>query len=96
MKVGEKVHHADGGDTLIVQEFHDFTPYIEQNKALRDMGKGHTGENRHIGRVPLKLIAEWLKEAGVKWDDHEAVQTVMKRKLLSGEFDKLRNWEGTY
>jgi hypothetical protein len=41
------------------------------------------------------LINEWLKEAGVAWDD-PAMDDIIKRKMLSGEFDKLRVWEGTY
>jgi len=42
------------------------------------------------------MITEWLKEAGVRWDDIEARDEVIKRKMLSGEVAALRNWTGTY
>jgi hypothetical protein len=33
---------------------------------------------------------------GIKWGDVEARREVVKKKILSGEFDKLRVWKGTY
>jgi hypothetical protein len=44
----------------------------------------------------MYLIAEWMKEAGVDPSDNEARQEIMKRKILSGEFDKFRVWKGTW
>jgi hypothetical protein len=38
----------------------------------------------------------WLKEAGVRWDDHEAKKQIIRKKLLSGDFAAFRVWEGTY
>jgi hypothetical protein len=32
----------------------------------------------------------------VAWTDTEAMKEVIKRKLMDGEFAKLRNWEGTW
>jgi len=43
----------------------------------------------------MHLLSQWLKEAGVSWGSKEA-KDVIKRKMLSGDFDKLRNWQGTY
>jgi hypothetical protein len=48
-----------------------------------------------VGVIDAALINEWLKEAGISWDD-PARADVVKRKMLSGDFDKLRVWEGTY
>jgi hypothetical protein len=55
-----------------------------------------TGESRLVGVIPMHIMQEWFKEAGVSWDDREACKEIVKRKMLSGDFDKLRVWEGSY
>ena len=94
MKIGEKIKFE--GDQVVIQKTHDVTPELHRAQMLRDAGKGQKGESRLVGSIPLNLIAEWCKEAGVKWDDTHARQEVVKRKILSGEFDKFRVWKGTY
>ena len=95
MKIGERVLDDDG--KIIVQQTHDFTPYVRQVRQARDLTNGgRVGESRHVGRIPTKLLTIWLKEAGVSWTDTNAVQDVIRRKLMSGEFSALRNWEGNF
>ena len=96
MKIGEKIHYDHADNKLIVQKTHDVNPELHRAEMLRNAGVGQTGEKRLVGTIPLNLIAEWCKEAGVKWDDVQARQDVVKRKILSGEFDKFRVWKGTY
>jgi len=96
MKIGEKIHHEDNGQTLVVEKIYDNEPYLDEVKAIKDAGLGQTGEKRLVGRIPLHILSQWIKEAGLRWDDHDAVRDVIKRKMLSGDFDKLRVWEGTY
>lgn len=96
MKVGEKILYDHAEDKVVVQKTHDVNPELHRAQMLRDAGVGQTGEKRLVGTIPLNLIAEWCKEAGVKWDDTQARQDVVKRKILSGEFDKFRVWKGTY
>jgi hypothetical protein len=96
MKIGEKIHHEDGGNTLVVEKIYDNEPYLDEVKAIKEAGLGQTGEKRLVGRIPLHILSQWIKEAGLRWDDHDAVREVIKRKMLSGDFDKLRVWEGTY
>lgn len=96
MKLGEKILYDHADDKVVVQKTHDVTPEMHRAQMLRDAGAGQSGESRLVGTIPLHLIAEWCKEAGVKWDDVQARQEVMKRKILSGEFDKFRVWKGTY
>ena len=95
MKIGEKIHHEDGGNTLVVESIYDNAPVLRQVEQLREAGVGQTGDYRHVGRIPMHLLTQWLKEAGVSWGSKEAKE-VVKRKMLSGDFDKLRNWQGTY
>lgn len=101
MKINEQAYEEDG--KLIVKKTHDFTPVLKQMEQIRSAGIKNMGdgpdnaENRFIGRIPLALIEMWCKEAGVKWDDTHARAEVVKKKILSGDFDKLRSdWKGTY
>jgi hypothetical protein len=96
MKIGEKILYDHTQDKVVIQKTHDVTPEMHRAQALRDAGAGQKGEHRLVGTIPLNLIAEWCKEAGVKWDDSQARQEVVKRKILSGDFDKFRVWKGTY
>jgi len=43
----------------------------------------------------MKLLTEWAKEAGITMDD-PAMKEIVKRKMLSGDFDKFRVYMGTY
>jgi hypothetical protein len=38
----------------------------------------------------------WCDEAGIKWSDTQAKKEIIRKKMLSGEFDKLRVWKGTF
>ena len=96
MKTGEKVLYDHTNDKVVIQKTHDVNPELQRAEMLRSAGVGQTGDKRLVGTIPLNLIAEWCKEAGVKWDDTQARQDVVKRKILSGEFDKFRVWKGTY
>lgn len=96
MKVSEKVKFE--GDKMIVQKTHDDSDTLRTMHELRNNGQQDIrSDYRHVGRIPLWLVTEWLKEAGVSWDDVHARGEVIKRKILSGDFDKLRSdWKGSY
>lgn len=102
MKIGEKAYEEDG--KLIIKKSHDFTPVIEQMKEMRrngvigmDGAQTTASDTRFIGRIPLALLEQWCKEAGVKWEDTEARGDILKRKILSGDFDAFRSdWKGNY
>ena len=84
------------GEKLVHQRTHDFTPVLDRAALLRSEGYTTFSESWHVGTIPMALVTEWLTEAGVSWDDHAARQEVIKRKLLDGEFSKLRVHEGTF
>lgn len=95
-KVGEKIWYDETSGKMIHQKQHDFTQEMRMAAAARELHGGKQGENRLVGVIPTALINEWLKAAGVDWSDHGAVQEIIKRNILSGEFDKFRVWKGTY
>jgi hypothetical protein len=95
MKVNEKIHYDEGEQRIIVQSQYDNDPYLREAEALRAAGVGQKGDNKLVGRIPMHLLKQWFDEAGISWDD-PAASDVIKRKMLSGDFDKFRVWEGTY
>ena len=94
MKVGEKfIDNHDG--TFVVQQKFNNEPYLNRVEKIRELNGGIMGESRLAGEIPLHIVETWAKEAGIKWSD-PAMKDVIKRKLLSGEFDKFRVWKGTF
>ena len=94
MKVGEKfIDNHDG--TFVVQRQFNNEPYLNRVEKIRELNGGIMGESRLAGEIPLHIVETWAKEAGIKWDD-PAMKDVIKRKLLSGDFDKFRVWKGTF
>ena len=86
----------DEGSKFVVRKTYDFTPVEDSVRALRDAGAVGTKDSWFVGRIPGPLISLWLKEAGVSWDNREAVQEIIRRKLLSGEYNTLRPHTGTF
>lgn len=87
------------GDKIIHKRTFDFTGAIERVTEIKShgvIGMGNGADNKLVGSIPMWLLNEWIKEAGLTWDDNEAVQDMMRKKLLSGDFNKLRAWEGTF
>lgn len=93
-KIGEK--WVDDGKKIIQVQTHDWNPMLDAAEAYRQNGNEEFGESKLIGVIDAALLGEWLKEAGVAWDDAHAKAEVVKRKMLSGEFDKLRVWNKSY
>jgi len=96
MKIKEQVHHDIKNDKIIVQSTYDNNPALQRAEQLRKAKVGITGHNKLIGTIPIHIIKIWCKEAGVKWGDNEARKEIVRKKILSGDFDKLRVWKGTF
>jgi hypothetical protein len=96
MKIGEKVHFDESRQKIIVENTYDVAPTLDRAQQLRSLKLDGIGESKLVGTIPMFLIQEWCKEAGIKWSDTHARKEVVKKKILSGEFDKLRVWKGTY
>jgi len=94
MLIKEKIIPTEKG--IEIQKTFDNDVYIEEAKQIRDQGLGQTGENRLVGRIPIHLVVQWMKEAGLSWSDTEAKKDLIRKKMLSGEFDAFRVWKGTY
>jgi len=90
VKILDRMYMDSDGKTIVHHQVHDYNDVLRQNAEMRQQEIGKMGDNWLIGRVPKSLITKWLKEAGVSWDDHEAVDEIIARKLNSNEFSHLR------
>jgi hypothetical protein len=94
MKIDERIY-VDG-DRIVHRRTFANDPHIEAAKRLRELHGGVQGENRLAGVIPMHVLAGWVKEAGLTFEDGEAVRDLVRQKLLSGEFDRLRVWDGSF
>jgi len=96
MKIAEKVNIDHKNQKINVEKVYTNQPYLDRCEELRKRGLGQDGESRLAGSIPIHLLKEVCDKLGVKWDDVEARKDVVKRMLLSGDFDKLRVWKGKF
>jgi hypothetical protein len=96
-KIKEEILYDNQYDKIIVKKSYDDQAELDRVAQIRkDSGINKFGSDyKFVGSVPTHLISEWLKEAGVAWDD-PARADVIKKKMLSGEFDRLKAWKGKY
>lgn len=97
MKIAEKWLEQDG--KVIHQQTHDHNPTLKLNESLRSGGALGFSENKLVGVIDTGLVGQWAREAGLKGSDPaywDKVKEVVKRKMLDGDFAKLRVWQGTY
>lgn len=86
-----------GDDQMIIKKTHDASQMLLDAEYARQRSPNAYGSDyKHVGQVDMALVNIWLKEAGVQWTDTQAVKDVIKKKLISNEFQKLRVWEGTW
>jgi hypothetical protein len=96
-KIDEKILYDNVEDKLIVKRTYDDQAELDRVEEIRKTsGVNKFGSDyKFVGSIPTHLIAQWLKEAGVAWDD-PARGEVIKKKMMSGDFDRLRAWKGKY
>jgi hypothetical protein len=81
---------------LIRQNVVDVEPTIERVRALREINRQPMSDSWHVATIPAEIYNEWLKEAGVAWDDVHAAREVVRKKLLSGDAAVFRVHGGTF
>jgi hypothetical protein len=96
-KIKEEILYDNQYDKIIVKKSYDDQAELDRVAEIRkNSGINKFGSDyKFVGSVPTHLISEWLKEAGISWDD-PARADVIKKKMLSGEFDRLKAWKGKY
>jgi len=94
-KVSEKIYRE--GDQIVIKKTFDADQAKRDAAYAREVTENSFGSDyKHVGNVDMGMLEIWLKQAGVKWTDTEAVKEVIKSKLMSNEFSALRVWDGKY
>ena len=96
MKIGEQWTYDHQENKWVQKKTYDWSHGVDMAKRATETNGGVVGESRLVGTIPMTLINEWCKEAGIAFDDNEKKKEVIKRKILSGDFDKFRVWKGRY
>lgn len=95
-KIREDITINDKGEIQIASHF-DGNKLLRQSQYAREVSPNEVGSDwKHVGEITTPMLHNWLKEAGVAWSDAQAVREVIQRKLMSGEYSQLRNWEGKW
>ena len=94
-KIGEQV--TFDGDQMLIKNTYNADHMLNDVKRSREVTENaFASDYKLVGHVDMALVSVWLKEAGVSWTDTPAVKEIMKKKLMSSEFNALRVWEGAY
>jgi len=93
VKISEKFHKIDD-NKFVVENTYSNDPYLERTRLLREAGAGKLPESWCVGSIPMHLLAQWMKEENVAWDDQEGRKRLIMKKLNDPDFKKLRIVEG--
>ena len=99
MKRAERLDIED--KLLHITQKHDVTATLKRAELMRQaQDAGVQGsipaDWKAIGTVPGVLVRAWANEAGVRMDDGDAMRDLINKKLMSGEFSKLRVTPGKF
>lgn len=94
MLIKEQILDHEDDDKLIIKRTYDTSGTRALAKHLSETS-APMSDSVPVGVIPGWLLTLWLQEAGVSWDD-DARDDVIRRKLMSGEYNALRPWQGTF
>jgi hypothetical protein len=95
MKIADEMIYDHSTDKIIHKKTYDNSDTIARVEDIKRSEINKFGSDyKFVGSVPMNLLNDWIKEAGLTWEDTNEVNEVMKKKLMSGEFDKLMAWKG--
>ena len=82
MQIKEQVHFDKKENKIIVAKTFDNQGVLDRADDLRKGKHGMTGENRLVGTIPMHVITQWCKDAGIRWDDLEARKEIVRKKII--------------
>jgi len=89
-------HKDHKNQKIIIEKQWDNTPTLERVNQMKASGVGDGKDYKFAGSIPIGLLKEVCDKLGVNWNDVEARKDVVKKMMLSGDFDKLRVWKGRF
>jgi len=92
-----EIWHKDyKNQKIIIEKQWDNTPTLERVNQMKASGVGDGKDYKFAGSIPIGLLKEVCDKLGVNWNDVEARKDVVKKMMLSGDFEKLRVWKGRF
>ena len=93
----KEIWHKDyQNQRIIIEKQWDNNPHLDRVDKIRQTGLGDGKDYKFSGSIPVGLLKEVCNKLGVNWNDVEARKEVVKKMMLSGDFDKLRVWKGKF
>lgn len=97
MKLSERINIDDTSAHIL--QTHDVTASLKLAEKMRHAREaGHTGSIPKdwvpVGVVPAVMARVWAQEAGVRMDDADAMNELLNKKLMDGDFGKFRVVDG--
>lgn len=88
----------DSEGRLIVQRSHDVEPLLDHLAELRATtnGKSKSGELYHVGDLDPVVVEDYIKQAGITFQDFITDDAHIKRILMNPDFSKFRVWQGRF
>jgi hypothetical protein len=88
MKIKEEIFEEDG--KIIHNRVYDNSDTLKRIDTLNDEELNTFGSDyKFVGSIPMNILANWIKEANLDWSDTQEINKLMRKKLMSGEFDRL-------
>lgn len=79
---------------LIVQSQQATDPVIASARLAKEAPQQPVADSWHLARIPAHLLTQWVKEAGISYDDREAVKDLLMRKIMDSDNAAFRVHEG--
>ena len=81
---------------LVVHSASDPTAALASVKLAREAPQSPLSDSWHVGRIDAHVLTKWIKEAGLRYDDREAVKELIARKLMDGDNAAFRVKGGSF
>jgi hypothetical protein len=77
-------------DKIVKSRSQDVTGMLDYIKEFAEVAPSMHGDAawRFVGRIPVVVMEQWIKECGAKFGSQE-LNEYIRKKLMSGEFSKL-------
>lgn len=82
-------------DNIVVQHQEDVTALLEDCADRRKVEAYGSKEMRHVARLPVTVIEEYIKKAGITYEEFRRESQVhLHRILMNPDNSKFRVWGG--
>lgn len=88
--VQERYSYDPMTGAVIIERYQECEPILEMNAEGANSFSGYSDFITPVANVPNALIEKWLTEEGLNFYDSEHYDHILKTKINSGDYTKLR------